>query len=307
MGYHETVCQLCGVSFAIARLRRADEPESAAWDHLGANYIGEEPEYEDEKEEDIINRTCGGTRNSGCYLLNRLPDHSDSSPSKEHISGPGCASTRGYSGHRISLEEMKGCRTVQCLVKKEEGWQAEKGDEKWEVESAYFLSGYGEGRSLKGGSLSNIRPRRHGIDSLYCGNVPSRHPEDEVVNGDEDGLGIVCLTYYDDDERKGIPFHPSCFEIFKRVSLHQTRKIDVHGLWSWHSVSTPSSPPRYISSPLPKKMAVNPSSPHIAPSIRILPHHFSPSPSRPNRQTPILEPQTRQRIPHRQSPAHTYT
>lgn len=36
MGYYETYCQLCGVSFAIARHRRADEPPSAAWDYTGS-------------------------------------------------------------------------------------------------------------------------------------------------------------------------------------------------------------------------------------------------------------------------------
>jgi hypothetical protein len=33
MGYFEIVCQLCGVSFAIGRIRRADEPVSTAFQH----------------------------------------------------------------------------------------------------------------------------------------------------------------------------------------------------------------------------------------------------------------------------------
>ncbi|CAF3451582.1 unnamed protein product [Fusarium graminearum] len=33
-------CQICGVDMAIARIRTADEPQSAAWNIDGANYIG---------------------------------------------------------------------------------------------------------------------------------------------------------------------------------------------------------------------------------------------------------------------------
>ncbi len=32
MGYQETLCQLCGIGFAIARIRHAGEPKQAAWD-----------------------------------------------------------------------------------------------------------------------------------------------------------------------------------------------------------------------------------------------------------------------------------
>jgi streptomycin 6-kinase len=38
----------------------------------------------------------------------------------EHVAGPGCVCGQGYSGHRILLEKMKGCRALQCLVLKEE-------------------------------------------------------------------------------------------------------------------------------------------------------------------------------------------
>ena len=39
MGYVEIVCQLCGVSFAIGRLRRPDEPQEAAWDYTGSGFV----------------------------------------------------------------------------------------------------------------------------------------------------------------------------------------------------------------------------------------------------------------------------
>lgn len=103
MGYCETHCQLCGVSFAIARLRRADEPEEAAWDYAGYDFVDVH---------DDSDGICG--EGSGCTI----PDDEDNRVG-EHVAGPGCVSESGYSGHRISVVEMKGCRAVQCLIKKD--------------------------------------------------------------------------------------------------------------------------------------------------------------------------------------------
>lgn len=36
----------------------------------------------------------------------------------EDIAGPNCQETQGYQGFRISVEEMRGCHVVQCLVAK---------------------------------------------------------------------------------------------------------------------------------------------------------------------------------------------
>lgn len=33
-------CQICGVDMAVARIRTATEPSSAAWNMAGANYVG---------------------------------------------------------------------------------------------------------------------------------------------------------------------------------------------------------------------------------------------------------------------------
>lgn len=101
MGYSEIHCQLCGVSFAIARLRRADEAKEAAWDYYGSNFISAE-----------FDGICG--ESSGCTV----PDNEDDRVG-EHVAGPGCVSESGYSGHRILVAEMKGCRVVQCLVRKD--------------------------------------------------------------------------------------------------------------------------------------------------------------------------------------------
>lgn len=160
MGYDEINCQLCGVSFAIARLGRADEPEEPAWDYTGSSFVGAEfGEFDG---------VCGEL--AGCTRPN-----SEYNRAGEHIAGPGCISEDGYSGHRISLAEMKGCRAVQCLVKKgAEGtnWIPEDDDQDFEIEGDYFLTGTGDG-SPDGEPLENIEPVRHGFSEILICNMVS--------------------------------------------------------------------------------------------------------------------------------------
>jgi hypothetical protein len=33
-----------------------------------------------------------------------------------------------------------------------------------------------------------------------------------------------------------LPMHPSCFEIFKRMSMRRFGKVDLDGLWFWRDV-----------------------------------------------------------------------
>ena len=93
MGYYETYCQICGVSFTIARNRRADEPHSAAWDYTGSVY----PMFILVEQFDETYRDGTG---SGCKILD------DGQDRLQHLVGPGYASLEGYSGHRVSVEEM---------------------------------------------------------------------------------------------------------------------------------------------------------------------------------------------------------
>ena len=58
MGFFETVCQLCGVSFGILLLRRPDEPSEASWDYTGSDHVDEDEE---------LSELCG--ESSGCQLL----------------------------------------------------------------------------------------------------------------------------------------------------------------------------------------------------------------------------------------------
>ena len=153
MSPYQTVCQLCGVSFAIARLRRADEPEDAAWSYYGHDLF---------ETVDGVFELCGG--NSGCST------HGEGVRAREHIAGPGCVSESGYSGYRISLEEMKGCRAIQCLVLKHTSWWPEDDDEDFEVEGRHFLTGIGDG-SPGSELLENIDPVRHDTANILVANL----------------------------------------------------------------------------------------------------------------------------------------
>ena len=43
-------------------------------------------------------------------------------------------------------------------------------------------------------------------------------------------------------EDDGLPFHPTCFELFKRISMDRLGRVDIDGLWSyWREVSPTST------------------------------------------------------------------
>src|SRR6187402_1668478 len=123
MGYSEVVCQLCGVSFAIARIRRIEEPIESTWNYFGSEYVDSE--------------VCAD--GSGCQMV----PHEGGGP--EHVAGPGCYSGQGYSAYRISVEEMNGSRAIQCILQKGDDWKPEEDDQDFELEGKYFLTGVGDG------------------------------------------------------------------------------------------------------------------------------------------------------------------
>jgi hypothetical protein len=81
----------------------------------------------------------------------------------EHIAGPNCLSTEGYHGSRITIEEMRGCHTVQCLVPKKEGWRLELGDLDFELEGKYHLTGLSDHMPSSGWRVK-FAPARHGVE-----------------------------------------------------------------------------------------------------------------------------------------------
>ena len=157
MGYIEILCQLCGVSFAIARHRRENEPQRAFWDHSGSPYV----------DAASIDESCGD--DTGCEFES-YETFGDETLGYQHVAGLDCASVSGYSGHRISIGEMKGCRAIQALMKKKQGWEPEDGDEDFEIEGEFFLTGVGHG-SPDEPPLQKIRPARHRFQSIWIANV----------------------------------------------------------------------------------------------------------------------------------------
>ena len=160
MNYNETFCQLCGVNFAIGRLRRVDEPKEAGWDFTGYGWV-----YVSNSNANDIAMGVLCEEGSGCTVSDLDGDRAG-----EHLAGPGCVSHCGYSGHRISLAEMKGCRAVQCLVEKDADWMPEDDDQDFELEGHYFLSGIGDG-APDISILDVIKPVRHGAESIYISNT----------------------------------------------------------------------------------------------------------------------------------------
>lgn len=108
-----------------------------------------------------------GGENNDCEIKHRTDGD-------EHIAGIECAATDGYSGHRITLEEMRGCRAVQCLMDKFRGWEPEEDDQDFERDSQCFLTGTGDAPSGLGwGHLQNLQRVRHGIARCTVSNMVS--------------------------------------------------------------------------------------------------------------------------------------
>ena len=95
MNYFEIACQLCGVSFFIAHLRRADEAQEATWNLAGRDFV---IATESDDEDAHYKGSCCVIPNCGFY--------------QEHLFRPSSVSKAGYSGHRISLAKIQGCRTL---------------------------------------------------------------------------------------------------------------------------------------------------------------------------------------------------
>jgi hypothetical protein len=97
-------CQICAVSFDIARYRTRCEPEDNAWRYRAP---GERENYLDRVE----NSFCFPKfSKSGCETI--FPSPNDGEGMEWHLAGPGCCATGGYNGHRISSLEMKVYRTI---------------------------------------------------------------------------------------------------------------------------------------------------------------------------------------------------
>ena len=134
----------------------------------------------------------------------------------EHIAGPNCvAYNHAYSGYQLSYEEMKACTTIQCLgpktsefmIGRDRDWEPSSDDEEFERTTEYCLSGLGD---------------RPGATECDTPCYPERNGAKDLMPGEYGGF-----------EDGDLPFHPYCFEVYKRASLFFKGRLDVDGLAEW--------------------------------------------------------------------------
>ncbi|GKU20984.1 unnamed protein product [Fusarium langsethiae] len=208
MGYSEVLCRICGVSFNINRFRTDQEPPSAAWS--GYLYV-DHSECPDKGGCCFVQASLPPTEQIK-YSASEFDNSGLNEDDVEHIPGPDCGQCAAYNGHRISVEAMKGCNTFQCLVYKPQGWQTQADDDEFEAKGDYLLSGLGDEMPSRDIDWPTVFPQRHGADS------PRADP---------------CIWDLDEANEYAMPFHPTCLEIFKRVSLHRYSVVNIHGLTQW--------------------------------------------------------------------------
>ena len=83
----------------------------------------------------------------------------------EHIAGQECQHREGYNGWKISVDEMRGCHTVQCIARKDQGWRPQRDSLGFEVAGRCFLTGLAENMPLSGQNVM-FHPTRHHLGSI---------------------------------------------------------------------------------------------------------------------------------------------
>jgi hypothetical protein len=137
----------------------------------------------------------------------------------EHIAGPDCESESGYNGHLISVEEMRGCNTMQGLILKDPNWEPEDGDEEFERSGRYYLTGLHDANTNID-SHDSCTPTRHG-----CSCVSPAFGSDDT---DEIMANNARPAYH-----YSIPVHPTCLEVLKRVHLRRYGRTDIDKFLEW--------------------------------------------------------------------------
>ncbi|PGG97754.1 hypothetical protein AJ80_09643 [Polytolypa hystricis UAMH7299] len=129
----------------------------------------------------------------------------------EHIAGPKCQNQEGYHSSRIPPEEMRGCHTVQCLIRKKQGWQPRADDLDFERESECHLTGVTT-HMPSSGNILKFAPVRHGVND---------------INAESD---FVLETTQEQLNEIGLPFHPTCFELYVQASRRFLGHVDIDSL-----------------------------------------------------------------------------
>ena len=63
----------------------------------------------------------------------------------EHIASPSCQNVHGINGHKLSVAEMKNCRTHRFVIPKPDYWKSEEIDGIFGSDSYFILSGESNG------------------------------------------------------------------------------------------------------------------------------------------------------------------
>ncbi|KAL3418165.1 hypothetical protein PVAG01_09880 [Phlyctema vagabunda] len=231
MGYSEVLCRICGVSFNIGRVRRPGDPRSEGWALTGDHGNGRglvDHNYGDcdddlcqvirrakNDQEDSIGDESRGKEETwiaASAVEMHYGDQRENTPYEyEHVAGPNCRNRNGYNGHLVTAQEMRGCNILQCLMRKNTSWVRQPDDLDFEVESECFLSGISEHMPSRDIDFPIMFPPRHGLD--------------DTVNADD--------IIWDEPSEVGMPFHPTCLDIFMRVSRLRLGKVDINGLRAW--------------------------------------------------------------------------
>ncbi|KAF7870596.1 hypothetical protein EAF04_004340 [Stromatinia cepivora] len=194
MDYYENCCQICGVSFNLARYRTKYEAAEAGWGYSnGLYYSGD-------------TSSCLETDEEG-----RCEDITVNGVEDVHIAGLGCIFNGGYSGHRISVEEMKNMRLSRYIIKKPRNTPEEKDAADYEKCSDFFITD--QTTTTQNYEPGNLPRDRYGVDSFFPQNY---------------------LVITDEGEFFGVPVHDACWKIFERVSKLRLGRVDLQGfmaLW----------------------------------------------------------------------------
>ncbi|KAK5126435.1 hypothetical protein LTR85_010671 [Meristemomyces frigidus] len=154
------------------------------------------------------------------HILGKLGYHADDEHYVEHIAGTRCVNNRGYNGHNISAEELRGCLTSQCLIRKPPlgamlRYRSDADDEAFERNGSFFLSGLSDHMPSRDYDSPSVYPHRHGCDRPHAEN---NFWEEEKA------------------EEYAMPFHPACLEVYKRASRLEVGESDIEGLTDWWTV-----------------------------------------------------------------------
>lgn len=198
MCLREPFCQLCGVNFNLARIRRIDEPLSleTAWDR-------KRPPWPPLDESDVKTRPYIRVKKKSKPHPACMAAGCSDADGDHAAGGPGCGIEDGYNGWRITPQEMNMITRVQCLTPKRpqggrrgpdgDGLDFELENEDWCVTAV--------SRGSAGPSCALKVPYIKGIG------------------------GKVRICNFDGGWRSSTGFHASCFQVYKRVCTQKKGEV----------------------------------------------------------------------------------